>query len=92
MIPNLRKGAQRRGKTDTKIRREMDRCRARRRRAPSIPAYSPIVDEPAQRRQCENPARYSTVMLKEKSRVSPGAMTVMSRLCSNTSSSLVRVA
>jgi len=35
---------------------------------------------------------YSTVMLKEKSRVSPGAMTVTLRLCSNTSSSLVSVA
>lgn len=37
-------------------------------------------------------APYSTVMLKEKSRVSPGAMTVTLRLCSNTSSSLVSVA
>ncbi len=35
---------------------------------------------------------YSAVMLKEKSRVSPGAMTVTLRLCSNTSSSLVSVA
>lgn len=36
--------------------------------------------------------RYSKVMLKENSAVSPGAITVMLRLCSNTSSSVVRVA